>query len=83
MGAIEAGLVGPDRDVQHRRGLGIGETQVVVDDEDGAMLGRQAREAALELVSIGERAGRVVDAGRLDRVDVDSIGPRLARRSSW
>ena len=67
----------PDRDVEDRRGFGVGQPQVVMDDEDRAVLGRQAPEAAFELVAVREWARRVLDAGRFDRVDVDLDRPAL------
>ena len=60
--AIEAELVGPDRDIEDRRGLCVSQAQVVVDDEGRPMVGRQSLEAALQLVPVRERARRVGDA---------------------
>ena len=82
--ATQAGLVGPHRDIEDRRGLCVSQAQVVMDDEDGPMVGRKSLEAALQLVPVRERARRVGDARRLDGVDGDLHRPRRARRdSSW
>jgi hypothetical protein len=49
---VEPGLGGPERDVEAVGHLGQGEPQVVVQDEDGALVGRKPPEAPLELVAI-------------------------------
>ena len=50
---MQPGLEGADGDVEDDRRLGIGQPQVVVDDEHGALLGGQAAKASLQLVAHG------------------------------
>jgi hypothetical protein len=52
---VESGTCRSHRDAEDVGDLGQGLARVVLEDEDCPLLGRQAAEAALELVAIGDR----------------------------
>ncbi len=63
--------------IEDYRRLGIGQPEVVVDDEHGALLGGQATEPALQLVAHGGQVLGVAVAGHLGRGHVDLHDPAL------
>jgi hypothetical protein len=66
---MEARSDGPFRDPKDIGDLGQGQSLVVVQDDDGSLIDRQAGERAIELVPVGGR-GRAIRRGWLDGHDV-------------
>ncbi len=75
---VQAGLRGPDGDSESIRHLGDREPEVVVEDQDGALLDGEPPEGSLEQVAVVH--GQVfVRAGRArDGKDPRALGPSLA-----
>ena len=74
-GAVEPGLERAERDIEDDGRLGVGKSEVVVDDEHGALLGSQATKAALQQIAGG---GPVLGVGVSRRfggrhVDLDDL----------
>ena len=77
--SVEAGLRGPDRDAHGLRRIREGQVEVVDEDDDGALLGRDPGEATLELVADGETAlatrnGRLVARRHPDLESAPTLG---------
>ena len=78
VGVVESGSGRPDRDPESLGDLGRGQAQVVREDEDRPLVGRQPPEAAFEPVAVVDRQ-RLVRAGRsVDRQDADVRVPGRA-----
>ena len=74
-GSAEAGLRRADRDAE---GLGDGRNghpDVVVEDQDGPLIGAQPPEAAFQLVAVGHQAREIADRRRAHRREFDFDRP--------
>ena len=78
-GPMEPRLRGPQRDAHGRRGVGQRQSQVVVKDDDRAVLGIEAADAALDLISVGGRRLGVSHRWGVDLGDLDLDAPALGR----
>jgi len=79
---MEARLGRPERDAEHARRLGQGQLEVVVEDDERPVLGREMGKDPIDLVAIRDRLGFVGCWGVKDGVDLDLDGsptpdPRL------
>ena len=79
---MEPRLRGSHRDPERRGGVGKRQAQVVVEDDDRSMLGIEAADAALEVITIGRRGLTVTDrmGHDLRELDLDPApldGPKL------
>ena len=70
---MEAGLDGPDRDVERRRHVGQRHPQVVVQDDDGAPLRIEPAERVVEQLAGSHQPGMVADGGSAIGVSSTSI----------
>ena len=85
---MESGAGRPDRDAEDVGDLGERQAVVVLEHEDRALVGRQAAEAAFELVAVGDRPkssgprARDRDPRRRRRAGGERRGPpRRSRRA--
>ena len=78
-GPVEPRLRGPQRDAHGCGGVRQRQAQVVVKDDDGAVLGIEVADATLELIPVG--GGRLVSAtdGVIDLGELDLDAPTLDR----
>ena len=70
-----AGLGGPERDPECRRHVGQRHPEVVVQDDDRALLGSEAPERQLEQVAVGDDGCHVGHRRSVDRQQLDLDRP--------
>jgi hypothetical protein len=71
VGIVESRTSRPDRDAETVGDLGRGQAQVMREDEDRPLFGREPAEAAFEPVAIVDRDRLVRPSGSIDREDAD------------
>ncbi len=80
-GAVEPGLRRPERDAHRLRRIRERQVQVVDEDHDGALVGRNLSEAALQLIVHGELRSPAGVAGSSAGVRrISTADTRLLRR---
>ena len=77
---MHAGLDGPEGDADASRDLGQREPEVVVEDQDGALLDGEPSEGTLELVSVVDSRVLVGPVHGLDRRGAGSPSDQRVRR---
>ena len=70
-GSAQPRLVRANRDLEDGRGFDVGQTEVVVRDEYGALLGGQMPEATVQLISDRERGMDVIGPRRIEGEESD------------
>ena len=80
-GVVQAGLRGPDGKSGSFRHLGDRESEVVVEDQDGALFDGEPPEGPLEQVAVVH--GQVLVAGRTRPRREGSSGPRTTACDAW
>jgi hypothetical protein len=78
---MQPGLCGPDGNVEVVGDLHEGQTDVVVEDEHGALLQRESPERTLQLVTVvhGRDVAVVLRTRRRQHAQLDGPAPLLAR----
>ena len=79
---VESGLDGARRHADDLGDRGQRQADVVVQDEDRAMLRRESEEGALERVPVVDRDGRVGATRSVDRELTDPLAPAPIPRAS-
>ena len=79
---MKSGLRGPERDAESVRDLGQRQIEVVVEDEDRALLEGEPSKRPLELVTVVDRQGAAGVVRPIEGQDAGSVDQRLRRRAS-